>query len=480
MYPTLQEGDLVLLRTASEYAVGDIVVYREPSIGPVIHRIIEKTKEGCFLMQGDHNTFVDPYCPTRADIIARYWVHIPKLGTYVKQLQSPGNMAAVAGLLGVTIMSIVTNPNQRSGTKPSRRHPVSSGGGPSLPELLVIVGVVCALFLGLAGYAFTRPLERLVSRGLDYQHRGEFTYTAHAPADIYDAGLVRSGDPVFRKVVDRLQIGFTYQLTAAQPSVVGGTYRLSVEMTSSDGWKRTFELQPETPFEGASFSVTDELALSELQAVIDTLELGVGVHQKSYTVTFLPEVKVAGRIGLHFLADSFFAPRIPFELTEQQFRLIRSGGDDPLVPVVSASIAYASSEPNTITFLKKTFYVSALRSVAAVGTVISLVGVGVLVISALRTAGSDAASRVQQKYGALLVAIEDVTSLLGDAHTIAVASIDDLARIAEQAGTMIMCHSHDAWHDYYVQTDRAIFRHRLDERAAPHLAGRRLAADQHE
>jgi signal peptidase I len=40
MEPTLRRGDLVIARQSADYQVGDIVTYRHPTVGPVIHRVI--------------------------------------------------------------------------------------------------------------------------------------------------------------------------------------------------------------------------------------------------------------------------------------------------------------------------------------------------------------------------------------------------------------------------------------------------------
>src|SRR5690242_13524376 len=40
MEPSFHRGDLAILRQTNDYAIGDVVTYRHPTIGPVIHRII--------------------------------------------------------------------------------------------------------------------------------------------------------------------------------------------------------------------------------------------------------------------------------------------------------------------------------------------------------------------------------------------------------------------------------------------------------
>src|SRR2546421_7228184 len=57
MHPHLHAGDLVLLRTESEYQSGDVVAYRSAVLGTtVLHRIVGHDDIG-FITKGDNNTF---------------------------------------------------------------------------------------------------------------------------------------------------------------------------------------------------------------------------------------------------------------------------------------------------------------------------------------------------------------------------------------------------------------------------------------
>jgi signal peptidase len=51
MEPTLRRGDLVIARQSANYQVGDIVTYRHPTVGPVIHRVIA-VEDGTYTLQG--------------------------------------------------------------------------------------------------------------------------------------------------------------------------------------------------------------------------------------------------------------------------------------------------------------------------------------------------------------------------------------------------------------------------------------------
>lgn len=63
------KGDLAVIRVASSYRVGDIVLYQSPVLNrPVLHRIIV-IQGAHYYFKGDHNTFADP----GSSLVASSW-----------------------------------------------------------------------------------------------------------------------------------------------------------------------------------------------------------------------------------------------------------------------------------------------------------------------------------------------------------------------------------------------------------------------
>ena len=75
MYSEFKQGDLVLVHTKNNYEVGDIVLYRNPDIGSVFHRIIG-IDGNKFFLKGDKNSWVDSFQPTAQDIYGSLWIHL--------------------------------------------------------------------------------------------------------------------------------------------------------------------------------------------------------------------------------------------------------------------------------------------------------------------------------------------------------------------------------------------------------------------
>jgi signal peptidase I len=99
MLPTFQRSDLVTLRAARSYSVGDIAGYRSRLLGRVVlHRIVA-IHDGRYSFKGDHNSFLDPERATRSQLVGKLWFRIPRAGRAVDALHTPWIVAAVAGLL---------------------------------------------------------------------------------------------------------------------------------------------------------------------------------------------------------------------------------------------------------------------------------------------------------------------------------------------------------------------------------------------
>lgn len=90
MEPTLYRGDFVVLR-AGDYQVGDVVSYYpvDGLSAQVIHRIIDFNEDGTAVLQGDNNSFVDPYTPSTDRIAGKMVFAVPRIGNVAWVLGRP-------------------------------------------------------------------------------------------------------------------------------------------------------------------------------------------------------------------------------------------------------------------------------------------------------------------------------------------------------------------------------------------------------
>lgn len=89
MEPTYRTGDVVVAR-CGEPEVGDVVVYQPEGYGGVriIHRVIGGDASG-WALQGDNNSWIDPFEPTNDEVLGVAKLHLPKVGLAARALMNP-------------------------------------------------------------------------------------------------------------------------------------------------------------------------------------------------------------------------------------------------------------------------------------------------------------------------------------------------------------------------------------------------------
>ena len=119
MQPQYSSGDLVVARTASEYRIDDVVVFRAPDRrGYVIHRIVGGDASTGWTTRGDGNTRSDRWTVPDEAIVGREWLVIPRIARSVATVQrSPIRFAAAVGIAVTSLMLLVApGPEERRST----------------------------------------------------------------------------------------------------------------------------------------------------------------------------------------------------------------------------------------------------------------------------------------------------------------------------------------------------------------------------
>jgi signal peptidase len=87
MYPTLDIGDIVIVKGSRDYMVGDVIVFRYGR-EIVVHRIFNITGRG-IVTKGDANEKPDPWIISYSDIYGKVIAIIPRIGYIVLALSNP-------------------------------------------------------------------------------------------------------------------------------------------------------------------------------------------------------------------------------------------------------------------------------------------------------------------------------------------------------------------------------------------------------
>jgi signal peptidase I len=126
MEPTLETGDLAVLRRADDYTVGEVVAFRSDMAGAVVlHRIIAQEPDTQrFVLIGDNNDFLDRYRPLPEEIVGRMVLQIPFQAASVLTASVPW-LLGVAAALVILLLRQRTHParaRRRGPLRSARRH----------------------------------------------------------------------------------------------------------------------------------------------------------------------------------------------------------------------------------------------------------------------------------------------------------------------------------------------------------------------
>lgn len=443
MEPALSAGDLAVIRTAPEYRVGDVITYRHPELGMVIHRIVG-IEGSRFVVQGDNNSWIDSYMPVEQDIAGKLWFDIPGAGSYLKLARRP----AVLSVLCLVVGAIIMLPVRRNDHKRTPTAALPSLAEPQGRDLLGLIAVLAVGALLLGGLAFSRPTERQALREIPYELQGAFSYSAPAPDGIYDAGVVVTGEPIFRELIGAFDVRFDYQLDSNAPVEGGGTANLRAELLADNGWSRSFELQPETVYTGPAASLAGTIDLSDLQRVIERVERATGVTARQYRLIIQPQVEFAGQVGGQSVSESF-APELEFQMDAQQLRLARSAANDQsaLAPVVGGLVSQQATEANTLALGPFELDVARARQIAVIALAGLALVFAVLALGTLRGRGQSDAELLALRYAPRLVRLQ-AGAAEDDQDAIDVSSRADFERLLEHSFGPIFQSGQDFYIDY--------------------------------
>ena len=509
MEPTLHQGDLVVARAGQPAAVGDIMAYRSSRTGQqVLHRVIGRSEDR-FILKGDNNSWIDSSQPTDADLIGKFWFHVPKAGKVLDWLRSPLHAAALAG--GMVAMTAYQGmkPVQRklprgmsrkwtTGTWAGLLHQAASSMGQTLLGLLL--GLV-VLSIGAAAITWRLPAHSQVDAPQAFRHRGVFGYSAAtvlpraavAPLpgavegssnlatlaqDPIVAALllvpVSTGQPIFVNVNPKVTFTFHYVLQAPAAASVSGTARMDVVLSDITGWTRRFPFAPEQAFTGnvVDIAVTDA-DLAPLMVAFPIFEAITGHAPRYYLASVVAVVDTAVVLdGQEVHAQ--FEPALPFRVvppneifveTENTKQFESKGvpvatvvSDDAFSFELTGAIPGSLTELSSVSLLGKDVSVRALRVLSATTVTLALLGVvAVMVMQRLaRRRGEVFMINAQHGQHLVLVDTDDATS---STSRIQVASMEDLLRLAHYHNAPILVQVEAERYRYIVRDGERVYAH---------------------
>jgi len=297
--------------------------------------------------------------------------------------------------------------------------------------LLVISLYGCYSFVSMP------PLRSKNNLDLSYVQSAEYIYTAHVkPSLLYDNRTeVFEGEPLYLKLVDRLDITLTYNLTQTPKTFDMADIRLSYETSgtlSGGDWAKNYALKPKVTTD-ARFSDTYTLEMKEIQGIVEAIgkETGTGIY--TYTYEIKPRISLEASAGGNPIVQEFTPTlTIKFDGGKIQIEGLRS--------TKVGSVTHLETEAATWGFLGLAAQVGAMKATSIISS-ISLVA---LLAASMRFTLQQRASRplLERLSGDIRDKIIEASEPpeLMERAAIRVGSLEDLARVAEEAFKPIIHH----------------------------------------
>jgi signal peptidase I len=454
MEPHITSDDLVLLRAADRYDVGDVIGFRDPQIGTVVHRI--RALDGDrYITRGDNRDSDDPNRPFHSDVVGKEWHVLNGAAGFVRTLQSPKSavlltVASIAFGMMSAKPAATRRMRQRLGKKAPAWVGQMSYKSMNGDQIVTLASTLLFTAIGLGAVILWNGSERTVTKDIVLEQTGRLQYTAAAGTGLYDDDKVVTGQPVFTQIGTQMPVSFTYEVTpSSKDATVGGVkgmVRLYLELSQENQWTREYEIVPPTPFAGTTATAQGVVDLKVLQDVAARMEQAALLKYPMYSVRVLAEVKANGNISGR-AQDYTFNAKYPFELHELQLipaPKFEAKAETPLnvkrdsvepwsttLPIVGTRIDYTTLQVLTI--------------------VLAIAGGGALALvyaSTMVAARSGETALILSRYAPLLVSVQAADVDFGG-RIVAVKKFDDLMRMARADGLFVV-HAENGVADHFL------------------------------
>jgi signal peptidase I len=459
MQPLYHQGDLIVVAAAPSYSVGQIVAYRIPSRHMIVlHRLISE-HHSQLAFKGDNNQSVDPWHPNPRQVVGRAIVHIPQGGLWLERATSPPAVAVAAALLLGSGGAAGYGRRRRRRRMPTHartvRRPTGVVGASSPRRRGLVAALASAAIAGvaLAGLAWTSPRTQVATVTTQQPRRMDFSYRARVrPSAAYTGTVVRSPDPVFRRLADTVEVHYRY---AGPP----GSVTVVAQLSASSGWHTRIPLTAETNANGTVGTVT--LDLPALAATAAAAEAATGVPTTPLSVAVVPTVTTA--------TGKPFAPAVGFTLTAAELSL--ADGARSLTVLDSVPVTGQERRPRVFSLAGHTVSDAALRAIAVTVLALALAASAIAAVAERRLRRASLVDAVRRRYDVPVVEIAPLTAQL-ERPAVEVRTVADLIELATRLALPVLHWTEPGVDSFAVHDEFVVYRAAVTTSLASGLSGK--------
>jgi hypothetical protein len=200
------------------------------------------------------------------------------------------------------------------------------------------------------------------------------------------------------------------------------------------------------------------LDLCQIESIVNLVEQEAGLKQISYTLEIVADTSFTASVAGNHISDSF-SPKLVFKYDKIHFYLAEGDSNtDPLFSTKAGLAGASGSDKNTVSLLGLQTPIWLMRFISLLGFGVSLIGLTILGSNLYKTASQSEQALIHLKYGGMLVDVYE-QNLAPASSIIEIRTIDDLAKLAERQGTMILHMTRNFLHYYFVQNNNTTYRY---------------------
>jgi hypothetical protein len=332
---------------------------------------------------------------------------------------------------------------------------------------LFIIGLLVTAIFGyslLAAHRQPSETERFIPE-YSYKHDVQLDYIVQLkPNSLFGETTLGSGQTYFAKIIDGIDVLFSYDFRGEPANDVKGTYEIRAILVSGDLsaelegkaskstklWEKASVVVPTTPFAGQSGSVNIKqslpLMLQDFESEAKAISEELGIAPRQLYVKLLGLVKTSASLSSRELSAKELEASLVVPLGQSYFTLTSKQA--------SAEDSIGKTERVVLTdVLEKRAGV--LRSTLIAGSISGVFGILMLIRFALQPPRRkvQSASIVPRRFRDRVAEASGQANILaGD--MVAVMSFEDLVKIADETGKPIVHHAtadeSDAREIFYV------------------------------
>lgn len=284
-----------------------------------------------------------------------------------------------------------------------------------------------------------------------YTHTGEYDYQIYLkPNSLFNTTVLYPGQGTyFKKLVDHINMSFTYEFFATQTSAIQGTYKITAQIQTSL-WSKDFVIVPTTPFTSntnqAKFTINFPLNTTIYQNYVSKINEETGTAAQTPVLIIKTMVLLSAETTTDNI-NEVFSPSIQIPLSGD---IIAIDGD------------LITTQPGAIEKPEQVYQPAVenqRNSWTQSSLVLSIVLVGFVAVTktdkeAIKTI-THQINKIKKKYREWLVEIDNPPKMLLGIENVTTKSLEDLIKTSEELGKPLLYHSSpdNKIHTFYVLDD---------------------------